>query len=315
MSDSPAADTLTDPRTWPTWVGIAMVVASTVALGSSPTWARIAFEHGANAEAAGFARFAVGAAVTVPILLMLPGRAAWLNRRVLVPSLGIGFLYAAQSTTYLVAIDLLPVAIAVVTFFTFPLFVALIVRVTEAVPIGGAKAVGIVLAFLGVVLVTRAAPVTIDPLGIVFALIASVGTAVYLVVGGRVSRIAGSLAFSALSFAGASLVMGGWLAVTGVATWPQTPVGWAAFGVLTLTFVGGILLFLTALMCLETVRATLLTNLEPLVAIGLAFVILGEPIGAIQGVGAALVIFAVAGPTLLDARAEQRRPAGNTHRN
>lgn len=314
MASSNAAFRLSDPQTWPGWVGIALVILSTIILGSSPTWARIAFEAGANAEAAGFARFAFGAAVTLPILLALPNRAVWLTPRVLVPSLGIGALYAGQSTTYLIALDLLPVAIAVVALFTFPLFVALISRFTDRVPIGAPKAVGIGLAFIGVVLVTQAAPMAVNPAGLGFALIAAIGTALYLVVGGRVSRTVGSLAFSALSFLGAAAVMGGWIGVTGGAEWPQTWVGWGAFCLLTGTFIGGILLFLTALMCMETVHATLFANLEPLVAIGFAFLVLGEPIGGLQAVGAALVIFAVAGPTVLDARSEQRRSAENTHR-
>ena len=73
----------------------------------------------------------------------------------------------------------------------------------------------------------------------------------------------------------------------------------------SLTFVTAILCFFTALKAVETVTATLVANLEPILAIAIAYLILGEVLTLPQMAGGAIVVAAILLPSLVG-----KRPAG-----
>ncbi len=161
---------------------------------------------------------------------------------------------------------LIPVSVTVLVFFTFPVFVALLVRIFEKVPITPIKAVSLIAAFAGVALTTGAAPQALDPSGIALALIAAIGTAIFIVAGGQLTRQVGSIGFSLITFTVAAIVFGAWIALAGALNLPETALGW--FGLLggSISFVLAVLCFFTALKAVDTVSATLIANLEPMLA-------------------------------------------------
>ncbi len=280
--------------------GLALVVLSAISLGAAPSLARLAYDGGSDPQTAALVRFVFGAAVAFGVM-RLRGARLPMTRRIALGGLGVGVLYAVESVAYLAALELIPVAVTVLVFFTFPVFVALLVRIVDKEPVTPVKIVALVGAFAGVVLTTGAAPTALDPLGIALALLAAVGTAAYIVFGARLSRRVGSLGFAALSFAAAALVFGAWMAAAGDVNPPETALGWVGLIGGSAAFVTGILAFFTALTVLDTVRATLLANLEPICAIAIAYLVLGEVLTPPQLIGAAVVIGAVLVPSLAPA--------------
>ena len=70
--------------------------------------------------------------------------------------------------------------------------------------------------------------------------------------------------------------------------------GWAAIGAIAaVSTVGAILCFFAGLARVGPSAASILSTLEPVVTVGLAAVVFGESLGAVQLVGGALVLSAV----------------------
>ena len=281
--------------------GLVLVVLSAFGFAASPSLARLAYEGGSDPATAALFRFAVGAVVMF-VAHRLRGRRLALDRRLKWIGLGTGLLYAVESLAYLFAVQLIPVSVMVLVFFTFPVFVALLVRLIDKVPVTPVKTVSLVAAFCGVALTTGAAPQVLDPVGIVLALVAAVGTAAFIVFGGQVTRAVGSIGFALIAFAVATVVFGTWILLVGALNLPETGLGW--FGLVggSLTFVTAILCFFTALKAVETVSATLVANLEPILAIAIAYLVLGEVLTLPQMAGGAIVVAAILLPSLVGKR-------------
>lgn len=283
--------------------GFVLVALSAFGFAASPTLARLAYEGGSDAATAALFRFSLGTVVLF-VAHRLRHRKLALDRRLALIGLGTGLLYAAESLAYLYAVQRIPVSVTVLVFFTFPVFVALLVRLIDKVPVTPVKTISLVAAFAGVALTTGAAPQTLDPLGIGLALVAAIGTAAFIVLGGQITRALGSIGFALIAFTVATVVFGTWIVLTGTLNLPETALGW--FGLVggSLIFVASILCFFTALRVVETVSATLVANLEPIVAIAIAFLVLDEILTLPQMAGAAIVVAAILLPSLAG-----RRPA------
>lgn len=284
--------------------GLILVVLSAFGFAASPSLARLAYEGGSDPATAALFRFAVGAAVLYPAYRLRRGRLI-LNRRLALFGLGIGLVYATESVAYLFAVRLIPVSVTVLVFFTFPVFVALLVRLVDKVPITAIKTASLIAAFAGVALTTGAAPQALDPAGIALALLAAVGTAIFIVAGGKLTREVGSIGFALIAFTVAAVVFGAWIILAGALNLPETALGW--FGLVggAIAFVVSVLCFFTALKAVDTVSATLIANLEPILAIAIAYLVLGELLTMPQMVGGAIVVVAILLPSLVG-----KRPAG-----
>lgn len=304
--------TLLLPTSRRTLAGLGLVTVSAVAFGTTPSLARLAFAGGSDPQTLALARFALGAVATLIAIALVGGRFRPTGR-LLLAGVAIGVVYAMQSASYLTAVSLIPVGVAVLIFFTFPGMVALLVRFVDGEPVTWPKRIGLVGAFAGVALAVGAAPRTLAPLGMGMALVAAVSVAIFIVFGGRLTRQIGTLGFAALSYLGATAGFGAWIAVAGEIVLPVTALGWFGLIGASLLFIVGILSFFGALTMVDTVRATIVSNLEPLCAIAAAWLLLGEAMTPVQLLGAAVVVAAVLLPSLAgDAPARTPVPETST---
>ncbi len=83
------------------------------------------------------------------------------------------------------------------------------------------------------------------------------------------------------------------LPILGGLVLPETGAGWLGLGGLCVFYVGAILSMFAALRAAGAVPTSLIFNLEPLVAIVAAAILLGERLMPVQMVGVALVIGAL----------------------
>lgn len=289
-------------------IGSLLVVVAAFCFSASPSLARLAYDGGSDPGTVTLVRFLLGALLT---LALIYGRGDRLptDRRVLLWGLAIGVIYAVQSFAYMASVQFVPVGIAVLVFFLFPVFVALFVRVIDKTPISRIRALAIFGAFSGVALTTGAAPDLPDPRGVGLALIAAILTAAYILFGSRLSKEIGSLRYSGLTFAIAGLLLLGWAAVGPGIALPGTALGWIGLIGGALCFVAGILAFFAALTAIDAVKASLVCNLEPLFAIAIAFLLLGELLTPIQLAGVVVVVGAILLSDLGERFLNRRRPA------
>ena len=208
------------------------------------------------------------------------------------------------STMYYLAVDRLPVAVALLVEYTAPLLLLALAWVRTRRAPSGAVLAGAALAAGGLVLVLDVAgTVHLDPLGLLFASVAAVGNASYWAVTAR------PLAVPPVTLAGAGMVIGaatvGLLGITGVLPFamPATQVvvlgrhlSWLVPALLVGTVPTAVAFGISAIsvrMLGERV-ASFVALAEVLFAVVLAWLLLGEAPLPVQVVGAGLVVAGVA---------------------
>ena len=275
----------------------------------------IALLMGANHVAARFA-FANGVDVTTAVALrstvttLVVGFIIW---RAQVPRtlsfkhpfalLAIGFLIAIQSYCLYSAVSKLPVALALLGFNTYPLWITLWARVIyrhrpepavlRAMPImllGLALALDVLGAASG--LGARAQWEVIGE-GVMYALVAAAtfGLAMVLTqheagdLDGRIRTLSTMATVALLAW----LVIG-W--ETGLHL-PNAPQGWWGLGMLSFLYGTGFTIMFTVLPKVGVVGNSAIMNVEPIFALILAWLLLGQSIAAIQVVGGLVVVATV----------------------
>lgn len=274
--------------------GVALALSCACAYGLAPALARLAYNAGAGVLTATTARFVAGV-IGVGLLVWLGRRAARLPLRVQLAAGGLGLISTVTSLGYMGAIYFMPASLAVLIFYTYPVLVALGARWTEGEPLTWAKLTGLLVAFIGLAVALGVSFEDLDARGVALGIVAAIGAAVHVLVVAHAARWAGgaTLPLNLRSMAVALVLNALLLAWAGGPVWPVGSAGWIGLVGTMLFFTAGVSLMYAAIARLGPVRASMILNLEPVVAIAAAVALLGERFGPEQGIGAALVLGAV----------------------
>jgi len=180
----------------------------------------------------------------------------------------------------------------VLLFFTYPPQVALVAWL-RGEPLGLPRALAIIAAFLGLALALGVEIGTLDPLGIGLALMGSAAYALMiLTLGSAMTRLdPGTLNLTVMMVSALACVP---IAImTREMTWPANELGVMGLVGVIGAYVVGAVAFFAALKRIGPVRTALLSQLEPVVSIIAAVLILKEQVTVVQGVGIALVMVAL----------------------
>ena len=230
----------------------------------------------------------VGAALLL-LAWRRPGRAAWRGRRLLRAS-AFGVATAGMNLAFYEAIARLPLGTAVAIEFCGPVLVA---AVTSRRPRDVAAA-GLAAAGVGLIADVRWAG---SPAGVLFALVAAVLWAAYIVLGKRVASAGNGLDEMAVGFATAGVVLSPLLLVGehgALAALADPAVLLAAVGVGALSSVLPYVLDQVVLRRVGQGRFAVLLALLPVTATAVGLVALGQLPGPLEAAGIAAVILAVA---------------------
>ncbi|MBT3808442.1 MAG: DMT family transporter [Rhodospirillaceae bacterium] len=273
-------------------LGIAIVVGVSICFAFSNTLAGLSYRSGADPFSVSTVRFVLPSLILIG-LLRAAGKPILMPRRDGMIGIGLGIVTAIYAWSLLSAIEVLPVPLAVLIFFLFPLFTSLIVavfgweRLTRVTVIAG------LVAFGGLALALGVTWSGLELIGIVFGLIAAFGLAIVSVVSSRIMRNSDHrqvtlylVATAAITFAVIALVRGEFLL-------PQTTTGWWAFAGTNILFAIAMIGFFIGISMIGPVKTTLFSYLEPLATIAAAFMLLGQSLETVQFVGALVVIFAL----------------------
>jgi drug/metabolite transporter (DMT)-like permease len=276
--------------------GALLCLASAAAFGAMGIFGKLAYAEGATVGTLLAARFVLAAAVLWGFAACSRGlrRLRALPRRDVALALGLGAVgYSAQAGSYFAALDRLDASLLSLLVYTFPAIVAVTAVVLGRERASRRTAVALVLASSGLVLVLAgAAAGALDPLGTALGLTAAVVYSAYILSSEGIAERIGPVALSTLVCTGAAatLTLGGLAAgqldLGGVSA---TGYGWLA-GIAVVSTVGAVGLFFAGLQRVGPTAASILSTLEPVVTVGLAFVVFGESLGGAQLAGAALVL-------------------------
>jgi len=300
----------------PRWLGVLALLAIAATFGANHVAARLAFDHGVNVTTAVAVR-SIGTALFVLVLLRMSRVSIRIPALTLRRGLAIGLLVSVQSWCLYSAVARIPVALALLAFNTFPIMLGLISwlaggerparRTLIAMPIallglaialdvtgfgatGGADSRA---AVAGAATVGAAGFVTMLP-GVAFALTGSAafGLALHLTsrwlpeIDGRLRTLMFMIVVAAAAGAVGAFVTG--------FDWPRDAEGWTGLSLLTMLYGMAITGLFVVLPRLGAVNNAAIMNFEPVAALGMAWVVLGQTIAPIQLAGGLVVIGAIA---------------------
>ena len=270
--------------------GLALVLASTVAYGAMPIFAKLAYAGGAGPATLLSYRFVM--ATTVFVLMARGKPRLPLHSRLLLWGLGVVFM--ANAFVYFKALETTPASVVSVILYTYPVWVTLFSAAAGLEALTVRSLLTVAMAVCGCALAGGARLQTGDARGIVFSLLASLIYASYIVLG---SRFASSLTAEAsarhVAQACAALSVP-WAALSGALHPPRTAQAWGA--ILAIALICTIVAFRTFLAGLARVgpvTAALVSSFEVVVTMALAMIFLGERPGPWQLAGATLILGAV----------------------
>ena len=297
--------TATERPTRPQWLGILLVLIGAAAYGVLVVTAKLNYDHGSDPITVLFVR-AAGFFVLLLAFRRLTGRPIALPPTVRYLCLGLGMFLAFQTWCNYTAITFIPVSLAILLLYTYPVFVALATRVIDRERLGPIKAGAVLAAFGGLALSLKVHPDALDPRGLGLGLMAGFGLAVTIMTSSRILRRADSarmtLHFTAMTstcYLAVLLLTNGW-------AWPTDQLGWVLLLSMPLVYLVAMLCFFSAVPIIGPFKAAMFNNLEPVTTILLAAILLGEQLGPWQYVGAAMVIGALLAMQMADRRAKTR---------
>jgi drug/metabolite transporter (DMT)-like permease len=278
--------------------GALLCLASAAAFGTMGIFGKLAYDEGATVGTLLAVRFALAAALfwLIAVSTGVARRVLALPRRDLGTALALGAIgYGAQAGAYFAALERLDASLLALLVYTFPTIVTVTAVALGRETASRRTAAALVLASTGLVFVLAGAADTLDPLGTALGLAAAVVYSAYILSSEGVAARVDPLVLSTLVCTGAavSLTLAG-LARGDLAPGSVSPSGFAWLGGIALvSTVGAITLFFAGLRRVGPTSASILSTLEPVVTVALAFAAFAESLGPNQLAGGALVLLAV----------------------
>ena len=271
-------------------------------MGANHIAARIAFNHGVDVATAVLFRSAVTVLVIGLILALQRVRLQFTPRhRRMLPL--IGLLIGIQSLCLYSAVARLPVALALLAFNTYPIWTALwawalyrqrperaLVVAMPVILVGLALALDVFGAASGLGAAVQWSRIGA---GVGFALAAAGTFGLALVVTQLEAADVDGRVRTATTLTMAGLVALVLVAAQGGLHLPQAPAGWGGLAALTLLYGTAFTIMFTVLPKLGVVGNSAIMNVEPVFALVLAWLILGQAIAPVQVAGALIVVGAV----------------------
>jgi len=290
--------------------GVLYCLASAVGFGAMGIFGKLAFDEGATVGTLLATRFVVAAV----LFWALAGGVRALSRRDIVICLALGAIgYGAQAGAYFAALARLDASLLSLLVYTFPAMVAVAAIALGRDAASRRTAAGLTLAAAGLVLVlSGAAAGTLDPLGTALGLGAAVVYSAYILISETVTERVAPQAMSTLVCTGAAVTLTlGAFAAGDLHPGAVSAAGFGWLGALAVvSTVGAITLFFAGLRRVGPTAASILSTIEPVVTVGLAFLAFGESLSPAQLVGGALVLSAA----LTVRVAQQQRARGFSSR-
>ncbi|MEI7967875.1 MAG: EamA family transporter [Betaproteobacteria bacterium] len=283
---------MTDAGRLPRWLPVAGLLGCAVSLGSGHVCARLAFHHGVNLLTASTLR-AGCASLVVGLLLLARGGARTLSRREFAGTVGLGVCVVGQTLLVQTAVKLLPVTLALLLFYTYPLFTAITAALLGDQHLTRRLTGALLAAFAGLGLVLGVSPAAVNPLGVASAIGAALVFTGTLTLTPRLAPAVAAPLRTFLMMSTATAIIGVTTVMSGNVEWPGSPIAWAGLAGLCVLYGLGIVGLFLLLPRMGPVQTAVVLNMEPVFVAFIAWATLGERLSAMQMAGAAIVVAAV----------------------
>lgn len=278
----------------PRLTGALLVALSAVAFGSMAILGVWAQDDGTSTPALIVVRFTLASVVLAGVARVRGVRLPPLRRAWPIAAMG-GIGYVGQSYCYFLALEHAQASLVALLLYLFPAFVAILAAVFLHERIGRVTALALAVALAGSALVVGGG--SGRPLGIALGIGAAVIYSIYITVGSVVTREVDTLAVATIVCSSAAVVGGLVVLVLAAAgrpaSFPRSASGWSSLvAIAALCTVVAILAFFGGLALLGPTPTSVLSTLEPVVTVVLAWWLLSESLSPVQVAGAVLVLTA-----------------------
>jgi drug/metabolite transporter (DMT)-like permease len=272
--------------------GVILTILVAISFAVNSTLAAIAYQHGANPLSALTFRTAA-AALTVLIILRVWRVPVNISGRVKLIGIGLGGFLAAYSYGVLGAIEHLPVALVVLTFYLYPMLTGFGAWITGQEPITPRQVIALLAAFAGLALALDVFGQSLSLTGIAMAAGAAVIITVMMLIMAPLVKGRDSRPISLYMLASGACVFIILDIIAGEFALPASLEGRLAFAGVGAFYSFSIIGIFVAISKIGPVRVALLMNVEPLSSVILGVAVLGQVLTPIQFLGAAIVLAAI----------------------
>ena len=281
---------ITEPDRTQTFRGIGILLLSGFWFTMSMLIANMAFKDGVDLNTSNAIRHCAATLILI-IYQKASSRKTGLLPRERYISLALGISIFMMGVGYLGATQYIPISLAVLIFYTCPFFVAIISKFTENEPITPTRLTAIILAFIGLSLALKVQTTGgLQLIGIMYAMVAAIGFASFVTVSSLMLKTADRQAVLLHSLAAGTLLFVLFFVLTNGVEIIGTRAGWLKVSGSGIVVAFAYIAFFAGMKILGPVKASMIMNIEPVLTIGLAAILLGERLSNIQVFGAALVI-------------------------
>ena len=284
----------------PRWLGIATLLVIAVTFSLNHIAARVAFDHGVSVVT-GVVFRSGGTALALLALLIALRTPLTLPRLTLGRALAIGVVVAVQSYCIYAAVARLPVALALLTFNTYPMLFALMTWAAGVERPSRSAFAAMLVALFGLALALDITH-TGEQLavrwreigaGVAFATGSSLAFASVLFLNARWLQGVDGRVRSFYTMASCGVVALAAVAATGTLALPTDGMGWLGLTLLTLFYGSAITALFVLQPRMRSASDIAVLNFEPVALLVLGWVILGQGLAPLQIAGALIVIGAV----------------------
>lgn len=290
-------------------LGTIVSVISGASFATLAILSKLAYAGGAGVQTVLFWRF-WGAAFVFFIYLALTGRLLRYNRPIVGKLLIMGFLgYGTMSACFLLAVERIPAALASMLLYLYPAFVTLGAIALKRDTLDWRKAAALLAASTGLILVLGASFENVNPAGIAFGIGAALIYTIYILAGSKIiSPLEPINATMYIMFGGAlactvpGLITHSLSAALSLGTWL------AIGGIILIPTVFAVLSFWLGVQYIGPAKTSIISAIEPLITVILAWWAFGERLSAVQLAGGSLII---AGIVILQYPSKAEEKAAN----
>lgn len=271
----------------PVHAGIFFALVTAIGLGSITTQAKVFYAADGNAMTLMLTRFLMST-IVFGLLIASKRRPFNIDRRLYGPVFKLGFIWSGSMICYLLSVELISVSLAVLILYTYPLLVLIYSVYRRHVSSSPTLITVFCLAFAGLYLALSSGSVKLNTTGLLLASLAGLGAAYTFIRGARVAPQINPLVVTFwVNAVGLAMILP--LVLTRFSL-PTATTALTALAAATLFYLIAILCQFEALARLPATTAAFILNLEPVVSILLAAIILQEYLTMSQWSGVALVI-------------------------
>lgn len=273
-------------------LGVAMALASAASFGVITTMAKLTYDGGGNAITFALVRAALAALVMLALIPLM--RRAWrVPRAGWADTLWVALGQTGMSVFYMGAVQYVSVSLGAILFYTYPIVVLIVESLARRERPGPVRVTAFALAFAGLVLAIGPSFEGVDWRGLAFAGGAVASATLLFMTTGRARRHVNEIALTFWANGLGLPVMLALMPAMGGFSLPETPPGWTGLSTACVLFALAFVTYVVSLRHINASRAAMIYNLEPIVSLATAALVLGETLPPARMAGGLLVIAAV----------------------